>query len=138
MKKALLVFYIALVPLLAIPSAVCAVSSSSEESSATTTILSAETSGFLTWEALATYTGCLAATLIFTQIFKNIWPAKWPKQILSYLIAVVLLILANWSVHTLTANSTVLCFINAAIISLAANGSFNGIKSAINTKSNGQ
>ena len=50
---------------------------------------------FYTWAMLATSGGCLLATLGVTQFVKKIWPQKIPKQYLSYLIALIVLLLAN-------------------------------------------
>ena len=83
---------------------------------------------FFTWTMLATYAGCLGAVLILTQLLKGVWPTKWPTQILSYVLALVTLIAANWALGTLTLDVAVLCLFNGAIISLAANGGFNNIR----------
>ena len=83
---------------------------------------------FFTWGMLATYAGCLAATLLLTQLLKGIWRSSWPTQILSYILALLILIGANLALGTLTINSGMLCVFNAAVVSLAANGTFNNVK----------
>ena len=91
-------------------------------------------SEFFTWTLLATYAGCLAATLLLTQLLKGIWFASWPTQILSYIIALVTLIGANWALGELTWNSGLISIFNAAIVSLAANGGFDNFKSLTTKK----
>lgn len=90
---------------------------------------------FITWEVLATFAGCTAATGLFTQFLKGIF-SKLPTQWLSYLIALVLMLLttaatqwgASWSVWALIP-------INAAIISTSANGTYSVIKRVSDGKS---
>lgn len=88
-------------------------------------------SSFFTWAMLGTYAGCLAATLIVTQFTKPLWPQKWKTQFLSYIVAVAILILANWFLGTLDAQSAVICVLNAIVIALAANGGYSNIKEVV-------
>jgi hypothetical protein len=93
-------------------------------------------SEFVRWDVLATYTGCLIMTLAFTQFFKRIWPATWPTQVLSYIIALLILLAANWALGNLNPESAGLCVFNAVIVTLAANGGYNNFnegKTAIKT-----
>lgn len=93
-------------------------------------------SEFVDWNVLGTYGGCLIMTLIFTQFIKRAWPISWPTQILSYIIALLILLAANLALGKLSPESAGLCVFNAAIVSLASNGgynNFNEAKAAIKT-----
>lgn len=83
---------------------------------------------FFTWELLGTYAGCLAATLLITQLARRIWPTAWPTQILSYIVALGTLVLANWALDRLTWESAIICVFNAVIVVLAADGGYNNYK----------
>lgn len=87
----------------------------------------ADGGNFYTWGMLATYAGCLAATMIITQFLKPIWPQKIATQFLSYIIAVVILILANLFIGSLTWETAGISVLNAVVIALAANGAYNDI-----------
>lgn len=89
---------------------------------------------FFTGKELATYGGALAATLILTQLFKGVgFIEKVPTRIFSFIIALAVLILANaLFIGNLTGGTVFLCFFNAAIISLASNGAYDGVVSIIN------
>lgn len=88
---------------------------------------------FFSWGMLATYAGCLAATMLLTQFLKGLWPQKWPVQYLSYIIALAVLVLSGWALGTLSWIAIVLNLFNAVIISWAANGGFNNVKEALNS-----
>lgn len=89
---------------------------------------------FFTWTMLGTYAGCLAATLVLTQLVKGLWPEKWPTQILSYIFALATLILANLFLGTLSADNVVISVFNAAIVALAANGGYDNLKQILEKK----
>ena len=83
---------------------------------------------FLSWDILVTFTGASVATVVLTQFLKGIL-AKIPTQIVSYLIALVILtgttLMAggvehwvNWAIVPL----------NAMLVSLTANGEYAMIK----------
>ncbi|MBE6831334.1 MAG: hypothetical protein E7519_14115 [Ruminococcaceae bacterium] len=83
---------------------------------------------FLTWETLATFAGCTAATAVFTQFLKNAGVLKnVATQLVSYGIAFVLLFGATYFTGGLTWATFALVPFNAAIISLGANGTFSAI-----------
>ncbi len=82
---------------------------------------------FYSWGMLATYAGCLAATTVLTQFIKPIWPVKIATQFLSYVIALVVLILANLFIGSLTWETAGISVLNAVLIALAANGTYNNI-----------
>lgn len=85
-------------------------------------------SDFFTWEILATFAGATTATAIITQFIKE-GLKKIPTQIVSYVIALVILALATavqsgtgagWSVWALIP-------FNAVIVSLSANGAYAAV-----------
>lgn len=83
---------------------------------------------FFDWGMLGTFAGAAAATGIVTQAVKGVFQ-KIPTQIVSYVIAVVILGLAtaatggasDWTGWTLVP-------LNAVVVSLSANGGFEAIK----------
>lgn len=87
---------------------------------------------FFTWATLGTYAGAVMFTTLITQLFKGVgFIAKIPTRIFSYLVAAVILVLAV--LFTATEYSVaefVLCFVNAAVVSLAANGTFDAVNEA--------
>jgi len=87
--------------------------------------------GFYTWEMLATYAGCLAATILMTQFIKPVWPTGIKTQFLSYIIALALLILANLAMESLTVETAGISVLNAVVIACAANGSYDNIMEAV-------
>lgn len=95
----------------------------------------AESSEFFTWATLATYAGALAATLAITELLKAAHIAeKIPTRIVAWIVALLVLLAANYFAGTFTPQSAVLCIINAVVVSLAANGSYDLITST--TKKN--
>ena len=84
--------------------------------------------GFYTWAILGTYAGCLAATLVVTQFVKPIWPQKIAVEFLSYIIALLILLLASIFIGGLTLERAGISVLNAVVVALAANGGYNGIK----------
>ena len=79
-----------------------------------------------TWQQLATIAGATAATLLIVQLIKlpldKVW--KIPTRIVVYVIALVILLLAQVFTTGLTVNSALLTAINAVIVALAAFGSY--------------
>jgi len=84
---------------------------------------------FMNWAYLGTFAGALVAVGIITELIKNI-PGinKVPTQIMSWIIALAVLICASAFTGGLTAEIVVLDIINAAMVSLAANGGYDAIK----------
>ena len=83
---------------------------------------------FLSWDILATFAGVAACTGLLTQMLKSV-TAKLPTQWLSYIIAVVLLVVTTaatggwmqpWTVWALVP-------LNAALVSLASNGAYQAL-----------
>ena len=84
---------------------------------------------FFDWAALGTMAGAAAAVGIITQITKNI-PGikKIPTQAWSYILALIILIVSQAVAGGLTAASAGLAVINAAVVSLAANGGYEAMQ----------
>ena len=83
---------------------------------------------FFNWSALGTCAGALAATLAVTEITKSIPVIKSiPTQIWSYIVAAVILMCATLFNGDFSGANVALVFVNAAVVSLAANGSYEAI-----------
>lgn len=83
---------------------------------------------FVDWTILASYGGSVIATGLLTQLVKNSGKLKdIPTRWVSYVIALVVLLLATHFTAGLTVSSAVLTLFNAAIVSLAANGGYDAI-----------
>lgn len=81
---------------------------------------------FFTWAMLGTYAGAVVATTLFTQLLKE-WLKSIPTRIVSYVIALVVLLLAAAFNNSLTLADGALCLFNAVIVSLAANGGYEAV-----------
>ena len=87
---------------------------------------------FFTWETLATFTGCVAATTLITQFVKNLPFLKdIATQWVSYVIAAILLLGATFFTGALTLSSGSLIPFNAVLVALSANGAYSAVKRAI-------
>lgn len=83
---------------------------------------------FFDWSYLATFAGCLLAVGIFTELLKNIgFIKKIPTQIFSWVLALIVLVLAQAFTTGITAESAILAVVNSAVISLAANGGYEAL-----------
>lgn len=81
---------------------------------------------FFDWSILGTLAGAVAAVAVLTEITKSLpGISKIPTQIWSYVLALVVLICAQAFTAGLTASSAVLALVNAAMVSLAANGGYD-------------
>ena len=80
---------------------------------------------FFTWGMLATLAGASFATGLLTQFFKD--AIKIPTQWLSYIIAVILLLLANLFTGNYGVAVLVIIPLNAVIVSTSANGAYSAI-----------
>lgn len=91
----------------------------------------ADSTEFFTWAILGTYAGALAATMMFTHLFKHV-PIinKLHPRLVSWIVAAILLLAANYFIDSLTLETAGICIINAGVISLAANGGYDLLKSA--------
>lgn len=83
---------------------------------------------FFTWQMLATFAGSAAATGIITQFVKG-WLSKIPMQVISYVIALVILFAATAATTGVHAGWTVWAMIplNAVIVSMSANGAYSAV-----------
>ena len=90
-------------------------------------------SDFFTWSTLAGGGSLLFATTAVTQLFKNTKLFSWlPTRIFSYFVAVLLLICGMCATDAFSWSGFGLCFLNAVLVSLAANGAYDGIATGNN------
>ena len=90
---------------------------------------------FTTWGILATYAGALAMVMAITQLTKNIpWIRKIPTQIWSYAVALCVLYPAYFFTGQLNWNTAVLILFNGMIVSLGANGGYEGVLKLLGKK----
>ena len=84
---------------------------------------------FFTWAMLGTYAGAVVAVTLITQLIKE-WGIfkKVPTRLVSYVIALVVLLAAASFNGALTVADGALCLFNAVVVSLAANGGFDLVK----------
>ena len=83
---------------------------------------------FFDWTMLGSFAGAAAATGIVTQAVKGIFQ-KFPTQLVSYVIAVVILGLATAATGAVSDwTGWALVPLNAVVVSLASNGGFDIIK----------
>lgn len=84
---------------------------------------------FFTWDTLGTMAGAMFAVALLTEITKSI-PGikKIPTQIWSYILSVAVLIVSHAALGTLTLQAAGLALINAAMVSLAANGGYAALE----------
>lgn len=86
---------------------------------------------FFDWSMLGTYTGAVMAVGILTQVTKGIkFVNEIPTQLLSYVLSLIVLILAQVFGAGISAQSVVLAVFNAAVVSLAANGGYEALNRA--------
>ena len=84
---------------------------------------------FLNWEMLGTYAGCTAAVGMLTQFIKGIGVLdRIPTQIVTYVLALVLMLSSSVFTGGLTVEGAALTVFNAAIVSLASNGGYAAIE----------
>ena len=81
---------------------------------------------FFTWDILGTMAGATLAVAVLTEITKGI-PGirKLPTQVWSLILAFIVLIGAQAATGTLTLATGGLAVLNAALVSLAANGGYD-------------
>lgn len=84
---------------------------------------------FFDWAYLGTVAGAVFAVALFTQLTKQLPGVnKLPTQLWSYVLAACVLLLSQAFTDGLTAANAILCLINAALVSLAANGGYAAVK----------
>ena len=81
---------------------------------------------FFTWDILGTMAGATLAVAVLTEITKGI-PGirKLPTQVWSFILAFAVLVGAQAATGTLTLATGGLAVLNAALVSLAANGGYD-------------
>lgn len=85
---------------------------------------------FFTWNSLSTSGGVLLATTMVTQLFKGTALfARIPTRIFSYFVALIVLVCHLFAAGAFAWSGLALCFLNAVLVSLAANGAYDGIAS---------
>lgn len=84
---------------------------------------------FFDWNGIGTYTGAVMAVGVITEIIKDI-PGikKIPTQLMSYVLAFIVLICAMFFSGGFTAQGAALAVFNAALVSLGANGGYSAIQ----------
>lgn len=81
---------------------------------------------FVTWTTLGTYAGAVMMVTIITQFLKQPPLAKLNAQLLAYIVAVAILIGAEaFNGSAVTVQGVILCLLNAVIVALAANGTYD-------------
>lgn len=90
---------------------------------------------FTTWSILGTYAGALAMVMLITQLTKGLaFIERLPTQIWSYILALVILIMARAFTDGLSLENAALCLFNAVIVSLGANGGHAALSRISNSK----
>lgn len=86
---------------------------------------------FVTWGSLGTYAGCAMMVTLITQFLKQFsFMKNINSQIISYFVAVLILIGSlcfSQSGEAVNPETVILCFVNAVIVALAANGVYDGV-----------
>ena len=88
---------------------------------------------YVTWEVLASFAGATTITAVLTQLLKDsaYKYLKIPVRLLSYLIALVVILLSLFFTTGLNASVVVLSVFNALIVSLASNGGYDLLKNTV-------
>lgn len=83
-------------------------------------------SEFLTWEGLATFSGSVAIVGIIVQFTKKLFDkiVKIPTKFYTYIISVIILILADYFTGKFSMSYITLDLFDAVLVSLAANGTY--------------
>jgi len=93
---------------------------------------------FFTWEYLLSFAGCVVGTGLLTEftkpLFKNL-----PTQLVSYMFAALIMIIGQLATGQLTSwNIAVLDVLNAAVVSLSANGGFDAVNRVFGAKTDAE
>lgn len=93
---------------------------------------------FFDWTMLGTFAGASTAVAVITQFTKEL-PGikKIPTQVWSYILSLVVLMMAHLATGDLTWASAGLAVVNAFLVSLSANGEYavaKKIKDAVSAK----
>lgn len=85
---------------------------------------------FFSWEYLLTFAGCMACTGVVTQFVKG-WLDKLvhiPTQAVAYVVALVVLLAAQFFTGQITPSMAALDLINGVIVAAATSGAYDGAK----------
>ena len=94
---------------------------------------------FFTWNSLLTSSGATVATSVVTQLIKEApLLKKIPTRLLSFGIALCILMLALIFDKSLSLGTAAISVINAAVVALAANGMFDAVSSGMGKPDSGQ
>ena len=86
---------------------------------------------FFDWNMLGSYAGAVMAVGILTQVTKGIKFVEYiPTQLWSYILSLIVLVLAQVFGAGISVQGAVLAVFNAAVVSLAANGGYEAINRA--------
>lgn len=81
---------------------------------------------FFTWNLLGTYSGAILAATLITQFVKGVgFIDRIPTRFVSWIVAVIVLILAQLFTATLSWSSAIMTLLNAVVVSLASNGTYD-------------
>lgn len=84
---------------------------------------------FMAWETLLTFAGCVAGTALVTEWLKRI--IKIEPQIISAVVALLILVIGHIATRTFAVGDILLYIVNAIAASLASNGGFDAVKTAL-------
>jgi len=85
-----------------------------------------------TWEFLATFAGCSAATAIIVQLFKGVKPFAYiSTQLFSYAVALIVFNVAALVVGTWDWPTFGIAFLNSGIVALASNGAYSAAQKVL-------
>ena len=90
---------------------------------------------FFDWTYLATYAGCTAATVAVVQLVKERIP--WATQIVSYFVALVILMVASLATGVYEWQGLALVPLNAVVVALTANGAYSAAQ-RVSSKDTGE
>ena len=86
--------------------------------------------GFFNGEMLLTYSGATLAVTLITQFLKGVrWIGAVPTRILSYALALVIMLVSSLAHGVSRWQELALIPVNAVVVALAANGSYDAISS---------
>lgn len=93
-----------------------------------------EFSDIVSWASIATGAGAVVLVIAFTELSKNIESfEKLPTQLVSYVIAVIIMVLATiFTNENVGADDVILAILNSAIVSFSANGAYIAYKRVTN------
>lgn len=92
---------------------------------------------FFDWATTGTFVGCVGITIMLTAFVKKFIKTnsdgtyKFPIEVVSFIIAVVLMIGASIWFGTFSWSSVILAIINGVLVSLSANGGYDNTKKII-------